>query len=401
VSRLPAKLIVNLALRLLPPPLRDWGRAMEAELGSIERAVPALLFALGCLGCALRSALSWETVMNLWVDLAYRPQCLAALCAAASTGLGLAYLAAAGAPVQYLAVNAAALAIGFLGLGVLAMATGIGETAKGAIAVALAGVLLFTSLWGVSADGVTRWLSAGGLLLQPSLLLLPLLTLRFAHARDALSAAAVLIAAVALALQPDRAMAGALAAGMVALALLRPERNTLLTAAAALAGFAAAMIRADASRAMPFVDQIFYSSFAVHPLAGIAVLAGAVLMLVPACVGYRRDPANRTLYLVFFMVWLAAIAAAALGNYPTPLVGYSGSAITGYMLSLIGLPRRACAAPMDRDDTATDRSAGNRQPKLRAGLKITAWSTRAAPRSRAAAIAARRGSAGCGFLPRP
>jgi cell division protein FtsW (lipid II flippase) len=27
------------------------------------------------------------------------------------------------------------------------------------------------------------------------------------------------------------------------------------------------------------------------------------------------------------------IAAAAIGNYPTPLVGYGGSAILGYLLS--------------------------------------------------------------------
>lgn len=377
MSRLLARLIVRLAARLLPPPVRDWGRAMEAEVRTIDRPLPALLFALGCLDCAIRQAMlrapsGLEIAMHMWKDLNYRPRHLAALCAAAATGLGLAYLAAAGAPIRYLAVNGAALAIGFLVIGLLAMATGIGEAAKGALAVALAVTLLLTSLWGVSAGGVTRWISAGGLLLQPGLLLLPLLALRFARSRDTLSTLAILIAALALALQPDRALAGALAAGMAALALLRPGRNTLLASAAALAGLAATMIRPDASPAVPFVDRIFYSSFEVHPLAGMAVLAGAVLMIVPALVGYRSDARNRELYAVFGMVWLATIAAAALGNYPTPLVGYSGSAIVGYLVGLIGLPRRAGAAPAGRDDVAAHSGAGDRQAEFRAGLPLSA-----------------------------
>lgn len=372
MSRLAARLIVRLAVRLLPPLMRDWGRAMEAEVRTIDRPLPAFVFALGCLGCALRQRLlgapsGLETAMHVWKDLTCRPRLLAGLCAAAATGLGLAYLAAAGAPVRYLTVNGAALAIGFLAIGLLAMAAGISEAAKGALAVALAVALLLTSLWGVSANGVTRWISAGGLLLQPGLLLLPILALRFARSRDTLSTLAILIAALALALQPDRAMAGALAAGMAVLALLRPGRNSLLASAAALAGLAATMIRPDPSPAMPFVDQIFYSSFGVHPLAGMAVLAGAVLMIVPALVGYRSDARNRELYAVFGMVWVAVLAAAALGNYPTPLVGFSGSAIVGYLVGLIGLPRRAGAAPAGRD-AAAQPDAGDRQAKFRAGL---------------------------------
>ncbi len=40
-----------------------------------------------------------------------------------------------------------------------------------------------------------------------------------------------------------------------------------------------------------------------------------------------RDPA------VFGATWLAVIAFAIVGNYPTPLVGYGSSAIVGYCLS--------------------------------------------------------------------
>ena len=83
----------------------------------------------------------------------------------------------------------------------------------GAVGVALACLILLTSLFGLSADGATRWVSAGGILLQPGLFLVPAVALGFARARDSASLLAVLIAALALALQPDRAMAGALARG--------------------------------------------------------------------------------------------------------------------------------------------------------------------------------------------
>jgi hypothetical protein len=38
------------------------------------------------------------------------------------------------------------------------------------------------------------------------------------------------------------------------------------------------------------------------------------------------------------------VLAAALGNYPTPLVGYGGSAVLGYLLSVALLPGGARAA---------------------------------------------------------
>jgi hypothetical protein len=334
---------------------------MAVELAAIERPGAALAFAFGCLAGALRQAMSSHL---------RHPRSLAVLCAIGATGLGLAYMIAAGAPPAYLAINAAALAIGLLAVGVLIEAGRLWRIAGGAVGVALACLILLTSLFGASADGATRWISAGGILVQPGLFLVPAVALGFARARDSASLLAVLIAALALALQPDRAMAGALALAMAALALARPERGVLVAFGAALAGFTATLLRADNSPAVPFVDQIFTSSFGVHPLAGLAVLAGAALMLVPAIAGYVRDPDHRPIYSVFGAVWLAVILAAALGNYPTPLVGYSGSAILGYLLSLLGLPSRPAARIVDSDGAATQPEPEEQQPNLRAGLTI-------------------------------
>jgi hypothetical protein len=379
VRRRLAGTIVRLAAIILPARRRDWGRAMMVELAAIERPGAALAFALGCLAGALRQAVPGHlfrpnrmpegtSVMRQGSKLLRHPRRLAALCAIGATGLGLAYLNAGSAPLSYLAVNAAALAIGLLALGVLTEAGRLWRIRGAAVGVALACLVLFTALFGVSSDGATRWVSAGGIPVQPGLLLVPIVALGFARARDSASLLAVLIAALALALQPDRAIAGALAAGMAALALARPERTVLVALGAALAAFAATLARADASPAMPFVDQVFYSSFAVHPLAGLAVLAGAALMLVPAIAGYVRDSGHRHIYAVFGTVWLAMILAAALGNYPTPLVGYSGSAILGYLISLLGLPPRAAARSIGPDGTAVRSEPDGPQPSLRAGL---------------------------------
>jgi hypothetical protein len=148
----------------------------------------------------------------------------------------------------------------------------------------------------------------------------------------------MIVAAATLALQPDRAMAGVLAAGLMVLAAARPDRRTLLALAASLAGMVAALAQPDRFPPAPYVDQVLYTAFDVHPLAGAAVFAGALLMLLPAAAAmlpwYRPSEAH----LAFGAAWFAAILAAALGNYPTPLVGYGGSAVIGYLLSVALLP---------------------------------------------------------------
>jgi hypothetical protein len=366
-----ALLIVRLATRLLPAPLRGWGRAMEAEAGTIGRGLPALGFAFGCLGCALREAVRFNRVQEGMMSgfRIGRPRVLAGLCAAGATGLGIAWMAMAGAPVRYLAVNLVALLLGFLALAVLSRT---GDVRRGVVDLMLAALLLLTAVAGASADGVTRWVPVGGVMLQPSLLLLPILALRFARSRDSLSTLAILAAALALALQPDRAMAGALAGAMAALAFFRPERNVLIALAAAGAGLAATLLRADPSPAVPFVDRIFFSSFGIHPLAGLAVAAGAVLLLVPAALGLAGDARNRAAHGVFGALWLAVIVAALLGNYPTPVVGYGGSAILGYLVSLLGLPTGAEAKAAGRLRAGRQPDAGDKMDSLRTSLPASA-----------------------------
>ena len=234
-----AKLTARLACALLPVQTRAWGYAMIAETSAIALPLSALLFAFGCLGGALREALRFHllgpvengmsapvgsepSTMSSSINLLDRPRRLAVLCAVAATGLGFAYMTGAGAPPRYLMMNGGALTLGLLILLSLTWMPRFDRVGSGLAGLALAAVLLLTGLLGVSADGATRWVSIGGLALQPSLFLLPSLALLFVRAHNGLALLAILIAALAVALQPDRAMAGALAAGMAALVLVRP-----------------------------------------------------------------------------------------------------------------------------------------------------------------------------------
>lgn len=248
--------------------------------------------------------------------------------------LGLAYMGMAGAPYRYLGMNVAALAIGFVALAATVRFLRNVDRLPGAVTLSLGAALLATAVFGVPVEGATRWVRLGAVVLQPSLIVLPLIIVAFAERRDLAATCGLLLAALAVAIQPDRAMAGVLAAGLGVLAIARPDRWTIAALLGAAAAFAVTLVRADRLPAVPYVDQIFYTSFEVGALAGLAVLAGSLLILAPALAGRRADPGRGEVYSVFGAVWLAIVAAAALGNYPTPLVGYGGSAILGYLLSL-------------------------------------------------------------------
>ncbi len=265
------------------------------------------------------------------------PRAIGLACAAGAVGLGAVYLAAAQAPWSHIVVNSTALLLGLIAYSAPVRWGWGGARRSGAIVLALAVVLVATALFGASADGASRWIRVGSLGVQVSLLFLPLMIVTFARHRDAAATAGLIMAALALALQPDRAMAGVLAASLLSLAILRFDIRVGMALLAAVIAFAVTLVRPEASPASPWVDQILYTSFEVHPLAGAAVLTGALLLIVPAVYGFGKSSAHRDAYAAFGMVWIGVIVAAALGNYPTPLVGYGGSAVLGYVLSLASI----------------------------------------------------------------
>jgi hypothetical protein len=319
---------------------------MRLEIEQIEGDREALGFALGCLWAGWRSAAIEQFLFSArsegmardWKNALREPRTIGVAAAVAATFLGLFYLMSAGAPARYVVVNLAALALGLVALGGVDKAGLNGPRASGRTVAVLGAALLATALFGVSVDGASRWIWIGPLSVQVSLVLVPFMLVCFAAHRDRPGAAGIVLAALALAIQPDRAMAGVLALGLAALATARRDMLSVGALIAALAAFAATLARPDALPAVPFVDLVLYTSFSVHPLAGAAVLLGLALLVLPAVVGRRGDPADFVVYRVFGALWIGGIAAAALGNYPTPVVGYSGSAILGYVLSLAAFP---------------------------------------------------------------
>lgn len=345
--------------RVYPRSEAGWARAMRCEIEQVEDDRAAFLFALGCLWGGCRSAAAHRLssarkgALTMILDLARlsQPRGAGIACAVAATSLGLFHLWAAGAPARYLVVNAAALLLGIVALRGIAGAPPQAGRFVGPVLLALGASLFATALLGASADGASRWIFIGPLAVQLSLVVVPLMIVLFARRPDALGTAGIAVAAAALALQPDRAMAGVLALAAALVAATRPGRSTIAAFAAAAAGFALALGRPDALPAVPHVDRILFTAFEVHLLAGAAVLFGALLLPLPALAGWRRDPGRRHVHLAFGATWLGCVAAAALGNYPTPVVGYGGSAILGYLLSLAALPT-AVRAPSGRAPAA-------------------------------------------------
>jgi hypothetical protein len=348
------------AARRLPRRLSPWARAMERELAEIAGDRAALAFAAGCLRAVLGLAIAarlrslsaaaraflfpstpstWSfPAMNI---LSARPRLLGLLCGGVAVGMGIAYMRAAGAPPRYLLVNLAALVLGaaaWLGLGRTA---GGRVTGAGPAILALAAPLLLTALLGAAVEGASRWVGVGPLTLQTSLIVVPVMVVLYARRPDWIGTAGMIAAALALALQPDRAMAGVLLAGLLALVLAAPARLPILATAASILAFGYALLAPDALPAVPYVDRILYTAFDVHPLAGAAVLIGAAALLLPAAIGALSGASERPALLAFGACWLSVVVAAALGNSPTPLVGYGGSAVLGYLLSVALLPSGA------------------------------------------------------------
>ena len=383
-----AKQLCALLHAVSPAKLRGWAEGLRLELADIQSDGEALLFALGGF-CGLFPrallahlltpfvALSGSTDpsgdasdMSFHPDIRRHQRALGLICATGAVMLGIAYMAAAEAPFRYLALNAGALGIGLAAFTIFGLLKPSAGRSPGLGIFALAILLLMTALLGDRIEGVARWLKVGPLFIQPSLLLLPAMILAFAQKRSFLSTAAMIVASAALALQPDRAMAGMLTASLAALTILRPDRLVGGALVGSTLAFVVTLVRADTLPAMPYVDQVLYSAFEVHTLAGAAVMGGTMLLLVPAINGWRHGGAARELYATFGMAWLAAILAAAIGNYPTPIVGYGGSAIIGYLLSLAVLPKSmsACATgvvgPVNRDTRPPDPHRQMALPRL-------------------------------------
>jgi hypothetical protein len=338
---------------IVPDNCSEWTDAMSAELTDIDSDSEAVKFALGCIWAAFVIAGQGDLddlpgqggpLQNITEGWRRNPRTIGLICGLSSIALGIAYLTLAGAPFRYIVVNFFAAVIG-VGCFV--------ATNKGAnrsrrmtpgVFFGLASFLLGATIFGVAADGASRWLRVGSMTLQPSLILLPAMVVAFSQRRSVIATVSIILVACALALQPDRAMAGVLAGGMIFLAVKVRDRLATAAAGFAMAGFCVALYRPDSLPAVPYVDRILFTAFDLSLAAGCAVVLGAGLLMLPGLLMRTADHEALNAYRIHALVWLAIVAAAAIGSYPTPLVCYGGSAIVGYFLSLALLPTPLASA---------------------------------------------------------
>ena len=192
---------------------------------------------------------------------------------------------AAGAPSYYILVNFAALAVGSLAAWLIRRMPPPEGQAAGIFTVAVGLTLLAIALFGPRVNGAARWIRIAGISLQPSLMLLPSVLVVFARHRNWWSSIGLVFAGLALALQPDRAMAGTLAAALAVLRLYRSDRFVTVSLASASCAFAATLVRSDDVPPVPFVEQVVQSAFAFDTLAGLAIVVALIAMLIPAIIG--------------------------------------------------------------------------------------------------------------------
>lgn len=358
---------------LARPRERDWAEAMAQESEHIASDRAAAAFALGCAASLVEQRVSnfvlEETSMGDKNSSKTPDAYLALACGAAAMAAGITLMMVEGAPRSYIIVNAltglaAILAFPFLAKGAAAVAR------HAAVAAALLGaIILATSLFGAAADGIARWVRLGPVTLQVSFLVLPPLVVLAARLRAAQAAPPILLAAAGLALQPDRAMAAALLAAVAVLAVKDSGRGWLALLGLCAAALVAAFIQPDPMPALPFMDQIIPAAFAAHPALGILIAIGMIMPLLPFAFSLRRSAGDRPDAAVLGALWLMAVIAAILGNFPSPLVGYGASPILGYAISFAFLTGLRLSAATDEEQDASPLKPNRTVPHVREMLE--------------------------------
>ena len=252
--------------------------------------------------------------------------------AAAAVAAGCALLATIGAPQRMIVINIAAMVIGLVLVSLIALSGRAGASQRlGDVALLGAGALVpLTALFGPEASGVARWLVVGGLTIQPAMITVPLVVLGVALRPSAIRIAAAVIAALGLAMQPDPGGAAMLLFGLGGPMSLSERRRPidLVAPAAALVGLAVAQAGTVALPPVPFVEHVIPDALRAGALAALLAIIAVLLMIAPAIARPWRAP-----QLAFLGLWIASLVMALLGPYPTPVIGFGGSGVLGYVLS--------------------------------------------------------------------
>lgn len=320
---------------LTPDHRKKWAQAMGAEISCIHNDREAVTFALGCLIACCSFHLELKIFpATKWSDLMKDRFTISTFISGLmACFIGLTYLAVSGAPNTMLVVNGAAMLIGLLLAIAVILSVRITNSFVTILAVVGSLSLFGTATFGYAVEDARRWVLMGPFFIQTSLILLPLIALSFARVQNFWTTFAVVIAGSAMAIQPDRAMAAMLFVAVAIVCWLRPSKLTFSASVFCATGFLVTLFLPDRLQAVPFVDHILWTAFEINIMIGLSLWIGCIALVCPILFVPKNE--RTVIHYTFAACWFALIAAAAMGAYPTPIVGYGASAIIGYFLSLI------------------------------------------------------------------
>jgi hypothetical protein len=325
-----SRTLLRVAGWLLRAQHADWARAMQGEADSIENEREALAFAWGCVRAALSQRLAAVRTGLSGVASIGLMTCAVAVAA------GCGYLASAGAPAHYAWMNLLSLAFAVATFWLLPRRRlQTDELLRGKVCLVLGALLLIGSTGGASGAAVgsleaSAWWRVGPVTVNLVWLLLPALLVaadvRPGSAARRWALGGLLMAGGALVLLSEAWLLGLVAVVLGARAAQRGSRALALLAIVA-AGLAIERGRAwQPTQALAFVDQVVVSGFQFSLAAGLGLALLQVLPLWPAL--RHREARGHGL------VWGLVVVLSLPGWLPSPWVGFGGSFIVGYLLSL-------------------------------------------------------------------
>lgn len=256
----------------------------------------------------------------------------AALALAIPTLAGVLYQAVWGAPLAFIAINGGSLVAGLLLIGFARIPER--KRSQDALAAALTALLVAPLIFGPSIDGIARWISVGGISLHVGMIAAPLLV-RLAASELRFGPWILLAGLLASYAQPDLATCLALTLGAFAAAI--SHRSVAMLAVSGLGGVASygASLAAELPP-QPFVEQVLPTAYDLSPVWAF-VLGGSLLAAALVLLTQARSHLRERLAVVATMCGF--LAAALIGNYPYPLIGYGAASIMGFSFAL--LPKRS------------------------------------------------------------
>lgn len=323
-----SRLLMRTAAGLLGARHAAWVQAMRAEAKAIEDEHEALAFAWGCLCAAVGPALVAVR------DRAGQAHPLGVWTCSATVLLGCLHMHQAGAPGAYVGKNLLSLAFAMATFRLLPLRRlQADELLRAKISFAMGAGLLVVAV-GAMPTGAAAWLRFGPVSSNLTWLLLPPLLVaaevwRLAAARR-WALGGLLMAYLALALMAEVVSLGLAALVLCVLAWRGRSAALALLACATSATALCLWPRWQAPEASDFVDRVVSSGLDQGLALGLAL---ALIQGLPLWPALRHRCAR-----MHGLVWGLLVAISLPGWLPSPLVGFGGSFIFAYLLSLSLLP---------------------------------------------------------------